>query len=241
MLENSRAKDSENPFLTLLINLNSRPDRLKECEEEIQKVGILFERVPGVTGNESSNTHSRLISKPASACLDSHFTCYKLLLESDYPFALILEDDFEILNTKKFTSICKSTSWRDFDLVQVGFLYMDPWHRMDMTLKLLKNVFFHTLIGLSRVSGFIYSHIRNRLEVEKRLGVPFGFIVDDIRAGSHAYFISRSMAAQLLDLRSSAYLPIDGFLGTLQYTNKFKIIRSTKSIVGQRKSQSDIK
>lgn len=241
MEPNSNAKEHKVDFLVLLINLDSRPDRLEECVLEGNRSQIHFTRVPAVDTKSSEISSNSLISPPAFACLKSHLKCYETLLNSEFPFALILEDDFKVLSPQEFTKTLDSASWSGFDLIQFGFLYMDLWHRLDIWNKRFKDTFFKLAIYLTKMFPYLDKLTNGKLEIQKRLNVPSKFIVDDLRSGSHGYLISRQMAQQILMMKDCIYLPIDGFLGTLQYTNKFKLLRIRKSMLGQRKSRSDIK
>ena len=223
----------------MLINLDSRPDRLIQSQIEADNFNFSFLRIPAVDISDIGQNQADFLSKPARACLKSHLKCYQELINSDFDFALVLEDDFKIKSGKKFKKVVTTPTWVDFDLIQLGFLYMDMWHRVDILLKLTKNFVFEKIQQFSN-HGYT-SRLQSKLEVKKRMLVPRGFIVDDLRAGSHAYLISRNMARQILDMSESVYLPIDSFLGTLQYTSSFKLIRSKRSLVQQRKSLSNIK
>jgi GR25 family glycosyltransferase involved in LPS biosynthesis len=241
MAPNSSSSESKNGFLVLLINLDSRPDRLKDSFFEANRAQVNFSRISAVDYQSKELPTNLFLSGPALACLHSHLKCYEMLLESTCSHALILEDDFKVLATRKLAKALDSKTWVGFDLIQFGFLYMDIWHRADIWLKQLKDVFFNSIICVSGQSSWLGNLVNERFEIRKRLDVPKGYIIDDLRSGSHGYLISRRLAEQIIRMQDSIYLPIDGFLGTLQYTNKYKLIRTRKSLLGQRKSPSDIK
>lgn len=225
----------------MLINLDSRPDRLSESLIEAEDSNLSFLRIPAVGISDIVDSSTDFLSRPAKACLESHLKCYRELLNSDFDFALVLEDDFEIKSRIKFARTLKNCDWEEFDLIQLGFLYMDIWHRLDVLLKLSKNLVFESLELFSKCNYTLKVKMQSRFEVRKRNLVPRGFIIDDLRSGAHAYLISKKMAEALLDMSGVIYLPIDSFLGTLQYTNRFRLIRSKSSLVRQRKSLSSIK
>jgi GR25 family glycosyltransferase involved in LPS biosynthesis len=232
---------SEKRIFVMLINLDSRPDRLLESRIEAENADLSFLRIPAVGISDLDDYSADFLSRPAKACLESHLKCYRELIKSGYDFALVLEDDFQIKSRRKFARAISRCDWERFDLIQLGFLYMDFWHQLDIFLKLSKNFVFQTLGLISKCNYTFNLKMQSKLEIRKRNFVPPGFIVDDLRSGSHAYLISKKMAQELLDMSDAIYLPVDGFLGTLQYTNRFRLIRSKSSLVRQRKSLSSIK
>lgn len=65
------------------INLDSRPDRWLECQEEFKKVGLNnVERFPAI-----------FMEPGIAGCSKSHHDCIKLAKERKYDNVLILEDD----------------------------------------------------------------------------------------------------------------------------------------------------
>ena len=67
---------------TLVINLDSRKDRLSEFTKEFENWPVTVERVSGVK-----------YSPGWKGCSASHLKCVKLAKERNYPWVLIVEDD----------------------------------------------------------------------------------------------------------------------------------------------------
>jgi GR25 family glycosyltransferase involved in LPS biosynthesis len=78
-----------------LINLDSRPDRLKYCTEELSKTDIKFNRVKGLTFKNKGN----FLNVGARGCYETHKLILNNNINNNYPI-LIMEDD--ILLTEHF-------------------------------------------------------------------------------------------------------------------------------------------
>ena len=95
-----------NSLLILVINLESRKDRLKRMEDRLS--GHNFMRVSATTVADLDraflNSESKL-SPPEIACTKSHINALKVFLDTKYESCIILEDDI-ILGSyfSKFTS-----------------------------------------------------------------------------------------------------------------------------------------
>ena len=76
-----------------VINLDRRPDRLASISENLQKIGVPWERVPAIDGMNLQGT--KWLDQSSLACSLSHRKAMRTLLDSPHPAALILEDDAE--------------------------------------------------------------------------------------------------------------------------------------------------
>ena len=80
--------------LQVVINLDSRPDRLKVCmEEEFPKLGIIPVRKPGIVFTQAGNA----FSNGSIGCLLSHYDILQaaLILQTN---VFIFEDDIKFIN-----------------------------------------------------------------------------------------------------------------------------------------------
>lgn len=76
----------------LVINLDSRPDRLAEVTAEFKRLNITqFRRVPASDGGGDGGL----------GCLDSHCRCLEEFLQTDAPAVMICEDDPEFKCTRQ--------------------------------------------------------------------------------------------------------------------------------------------
>lgn len=101
----------ERPRLhVLLINLDRSSDRLARCAPLLDRLGVSWERVPGVEGKKlaagelaSLNPHPaphgewfRPLTPGEIGCFLSHLRCWQIIEERNLDCALVLEDDFDL-------------------------------------------------------------------------------------------------------------------------------------------------
>jgi glycosyl transferase, family 25 len=92
-------------FITLVINLDSSPERMSHMSTELARVGLPFIREQAVVGVNLSKEHpdfsqwshrylhGRLWSPREFGCYLSHIKCLQKFLELNAEYVLILEDD----------------------------------------------------------------------------------------------------------------------------------------------------
>lgn len=92
----------------LLINLDRSTDRLARCGALLDKLGVSWERVPGVEGAKLPADYLKQLNPQPSprgewfrslsagelGCFLSHIKCWQLIADRDLDCAVILEDDF---------------------------------------------------------------------------------------------------------------------------------------------------
>ena len=90
-----------------VINLDKNPERLAWIQEQLDSMGIKFERFPAVLGSALSSAEYRQATSPFRSlmaygatlekgevgCALSHMAVYRRIVAEGLPFALILEDD----------------------------------------------------------------------------------------------------------------------------------------------------
>lgn len=78
-----------------VINLDRRPDRLEAITADLDRLGLQFERIQAIDGEELPDRQSpvRLLTTAEWGCLASHCLALKQFLATPHPAALILEDD----------------------------------------------------------------------------------------------------------------------------------------------------
>lgn len=169
------------------INLDSQLGREISARGQLSQIDYPFERVSAISEFEICledveskywRLHSALKKSQVRACLK--------FLESEYDFALILEDDF-IIDTKnidldlKYSISCMKIS--KINLLQMGYLGFDDVASKSTVEKYMRFIFERAF------SLFFY--LRN----------PFSKIQNNhIRWGSQAYLVDRKGAASLVDL-----------------------------------------
>lgn len=84
---------SDSPLI-LLINLDSRKDRLKKMTERLKKHDFIRIAATSVSEQDCSDISSkRKLSLPEIACINSHISALKTFLETEHETCIILEDD----------------------------------------------------------------------------------------------------------------------------------------------------
>lgn len=95
-------------FVTYVINMDSATERMAHMDAELKRVAIPYIRQPGVVGmelpypNENFSDwsykylHGRRWAPRELGCYLSHIQCLRNFLQTDAPYALILEDDVKL-------------------------------------------------------------------------------------------------------------------------------------------------
>ena len=114
-----------------LVNLERRPDRLQEMTEQLNSLGIEFERIDAVDGNHIKNSTDYFSPKrfflenrrnyvPGEVgCALSHINIWKKIVYENIDYALVLEDD--VIITNKMTDFIDSTIYKNFDYLKIDF------------------------------------------------------------------------------------------------------------------------
>ncbi|MCY4067209.1 MAG: glycosyltransferase family 25 protein [Rhodospirillaceae bacterium] len=102
-----------------VINLDRRPDRWEAITADLERLGLEATRIPGVEAvelierdkeaREKGNSPLLSINPGSAACMIGHSEALTRLIESDFPAALILEDDAELASDTP--SLLQSTDW----------------------------------------------------------------------------------------------------------------------------------
>lgn len=219
---------------TYLINLDRQPERFASATHESEIVGLSPLRVSAVDMFDLEMNDESFVTSGVRACWLSHMKILQLIADSEDPRALILEDDFEILDAKKVTSILSSSELAAWDLVQIGFITPGLLNKLTRIFRNMEHNFFKFLYYISTHIGFARRVLSNRLRVRLAGMVPSSFIGDDFLPGTHAYVISKQMAQSILRLNSPQFLSADDFYTALSHMRSFKCIRSKVSHVGQK-------
>ena len=100
------------------INLDSREDRKKLCEEQLDKLGWKYERIPAIRKENG-----------ALGCVLSHIKVLTKARDNKLPYVIIFEDDFKItdfgLFKTKFKKILDTNV--SFDVLKFGANALPPY------------------------------------------------------------------------------------------------------------------
>ncbi|MEY4654235.1 MAG: hypothetical protein RI884_2816 [Pseudomonadota bacterium] len=99
---------TDSRLLTLVINMDSAPDRLAHMQDQLRAAGLTHQRIAGVDGSRLQrphpdfserayrHLHGRHWAPRELGCYLSHIKALQTFLDSDAHYALILEDDVRI-------------------------------------------------------------------------------------------------------------------------------------------------
>lgn len=218
-----------------LINLESRPDRLATATNQLNKLKLDFQRIQAVDG--SGLPSNRFLTSNVFACWQSHILTFEAFLRSEAKYALILEDDFVILQPSSFDRNMNKWTSLEFDLLQIGFLVPGFYNKFRMVFEEIEKLFFKLL---SKIAVITKLHsISSRLRVREAGTTPFWMTASSFLPGTHAYLISRSLASAIVT-EGASNLSADEYFIALAKMRSFKIGRLWKSRVGQNGSQPSI-
>ena len=198
-----------------VINLDRRSDRLQAISDNLQRIGVAWQRVSAVDAiscpppkHQKKLYHQMTLGH--FACTQSHLKALKAFLDTSHPAAVILEDDAEIASD--FPALLESTEW----LPQgCGLIKLDTLEKRNYT---------GVLCG-STPTG---SHLRT---------------IEGFGTSSMAYLITRDVAQFVLDSADNKIMAIDRVLFDLIISGTARKLRPLwviPSVVRERGS-SDIK
>ena len=222
-----------------VLNLANRNDRWASVKHQSEVYGFSFTRIDAVDMASLDARFCDFMPPGVVATWKSHQLAFSRLLESSDDLCLIFEDDF-VLNGKSkriIESIARESV--DFDFLQVGFLVTSFFEKFD--------VFFHNLVDLSKKILCVvstrynkFSFYSKKLSVREQTNVPTKIVLNDIRAGGHAYMVSRRFAQAGLEMNHPVFFSTDGVYMALGKSRAFKMGRFRKSLVSQSDSPTSV-
>ena len=186
-------------MLTLVINLDKSPNRLKSISTQLSRNNLSFERISAIDGSklkedrikeitfpldhfDSKVRFTRALTNGEIGCFLSHRKCWETLVESNKQWALILEDDIQIAPIAR------------------NYLATSAWIPPDVRMCQISNL---TPFQIGLIDG-VERPIDNFLSIVKpRYPTPLG---------TQAYLISRDCAYRALELSTKLVAPVDDFL-----------------------------
>lgn len=216
-----------------VINLAHRTDRWRDCSIQSALLNANMVRVDAISSTDLENQNDLFTAPDVAATWKSHQKAMQKFLECKQDYALILEDDF-VVKKEVSQKIYDLFEKGNFDFLQLGYLtphFLDSilimfWNLQDMILK------FSALMNLD-------SLFKKYLISEQR-DVPFSLVLNDIRAGGHAYIVSRKFAEACQLMNNPTFLSTDGMFMALGISRNFKTARLRKSRFGQSNSLSSV-
>ena len=213
-----------------VINLDSRDDRRSEFYSQVDKAGILVERVSAIRSDSTRGIHTT--PPGVTACWLSHQKALTRFLNTGEAYGIFFEDDAVFSKSGlEFVRDFDKYQKPDFDLLQIG--YLRKRGRLDSgELDSLTHWKAKGSLALQKLRG---SH-RNQTSV---VGGQL-LVADSFEAGTHAYICNRSMAKLLVTFNNPVVLAADLALIQVARSKISKCFRLSRSLVGQSDSVSSI-
>ena len=220
------------------INLDSRPDRWESVLNQERQHQWKILRVVATTPAEIMSDGNDFTTKEVQACWNSHMKSMKQFLETEYEYALILEDDF-VASHVDLEKLILQIEKSEIDFLQIGYLITSPgmalhqrgFNILDLLLKAITKIRF----------TFIEKYYKKKITIQEQLGVPVSIVMNDVLPGAHAYIVSRRFAIKILKLNHPVFLATDNFFMALSFMKTFRMGRMRKSKVAQSNSKTSIK
>jgi len=132
-------KENYMKYNTFVISLTSEHERRAYISSSLIEKNINFSFIEAIDfrnksdeelkKNQPKNTTSikRDLTKGEVGCALSHIKCYQSIINEDYDYSLIIEDDAEIekLSNEKIEEIIKISSANEYDIVILGYSKLD--------------------------------------------------------------------------------------------------------------------
>jgi hypothetical protein len=218
-----------------VINLDGRQDRWAEASSQFAKFPFAIERVNAVNSADVEGEES-YVPAGVAATWRSHQRAMRTHLETQFEYALILEDDFLLVrDIGKF--LVKAHNFYGFDLVQLGYLSPSLLRRSYRYAIGIRDIF---LKFLQKINRTIQLNSLNKLLVYEQKNVPISIVLNDIQAGGHCYLVSRKFSAAAQEMNNPCFLSADGMLMSLSETRTFRVGRSRINYVKQSDSISSV-
>jgi GR25 family glycosyltransferase involved in LPS biosynthesis len=208
--------------------------------QQVSSLGVDYVRVPAVFSSDIPPNGEPYVAQGVSATWRSHQKAMEMFLASGDEFGLILEDDFILRRSFriKFQEAVIDNSNSDF--IQLGFLINGGIEWFDFVAMSVRDFALKMLHLGRKVPFFNRLGFLNRLLVLEQNLVPWGFILHDIRAGGHAYVVSRKFASAAQVLNKPAFTSTDGVFMYLGNVRTFRMVRRARGIVTQSDSVTSV-
>ena len=122
-------------FPIFAINMDRDVDRWQSVAEQATKFGLNIQRISAIESQNVPTSELSFVTAGVRAVWKSHMKCMQLLLESSSTHALILEDDFQILNPKDLFVSASRSDVRGYDVIQFGWIVPGLDNRADLIFK----------------------------------------------------------------------------------------------------------
>lgn len=218
-----------------LINLDERKDRLQESAIQFEKADLEFNRISAE--KPKTGIANDFLTPTVEACWRSHLKTYQLFLNTNYEYALILEDDFVFNKKIDFALYIEQMRISSIDLLQIGYLRPGLMNKFRWLFEEIEKSFFGFLYLVSRIKPL--HGLSSRMRVHEAGIANSEFTLSSFLPGTHAYIINRQLAKSILDANSFV-LSADEFFIALAKMRSHRICRLKFSAISQSNSKPSI-
>lgn len=142
----------------LLINLDRSPERLSQIKQQLDPIGISFERISAIDAKKLQESTTNFVKAPnfeypypltkgEIACFLSHRECWKIAASSNDNWTLILED--HALISPHIKEYIKSTNWipEECDLIQLIYTELPTFTDKTIKININNNTLLRTVFS----------------------------------------------------------------------------------------------
>jgi GR25 family glycosyltransferase involved in LPS biosynthesis len=219
-----------------LINLLGDQERKRKSLESWPYQDININVVEAV---DQKTLVADYVTSGVAAIWESHKKVMWEFLKSDAKYAIVLEDDFEIVDRPAVLNALTQIELLNADFIQLGFLItgLDTW--FDKAIKNSESAFFR--ITAKFIKAFHKeSKLLSRMRVKDGLKVPQNLIPYHVLPGAHAYIVSRKFAGLVSGGKDPQLLAADNFYMALAPMRSMVMYRLRTSAVKQRNVESTV-
>lgn len=169
-------------YPVFLINLDRQSQRLRFMSEQLQRIGVSFERIAAVDGHDATNISAASyapLTPSEVGCFESHIRFWKALVERQAPGGYVLEDDMVVAS----------------DLTEIRFPE-EVLAQADI-IKIDQSLPRESFYGTERIVVSDNRYVVRLLGTEMSTG---------------CYFVTRHGAERLLRIAKNYFQPVDTFL-----------------------------
>ena len=222
-----------------VINMENRTDRWEEVLGQEAKIGFSFTRIVVESRANVNLSIEKFSTLSVVSTWNSHMKAMKCFLATEDSHAIIFEDDFVLKSSLK--DLCAKINFdNDVDFIQLGFLHTSPTQFLSIKLVNFFNVILRLTGYLANFCPTIFQGLTRKKLVRDNFNIPFNLIPNDIRAGAHAYIISRRFASSVQQFNSPTFLSADGAFMAIGWMRSFRMYRLRRNLIKQSNSISSV-
>lgn len=179
------------------------------------------------------------VADGVAATWQSHQFAMSQFLKSGDKYGVILEDDFLVTSRWSQEMFSKAVDVRP-DFFQLGYLITTPLDRIELFLNSSLDLFLKILNRLCSISNFLRKLLGERMLIREQTNLPWNIVPNDIRAGGHAYLVSRKFAMASKYMNTPSFTSADGMFISLGDVRTFRMFRFRKSLINQTNSMTSV-